>query len=327
MSLNIGIRIHCNWANGKFNVRATGEGRWGLNVAQMLMDRGYNLILIPNWPIKEEWLKKNVVVVSAKDAHKYGSVDLYIDPAWSFRCKTYIKAKHILATVWFLHKTLKVPCPNMTYHYPYDFLTHYNTLKEIDGHKILCWPAPFGKRFIDYNDTIRTEVLYVGRHLQFSDQLQLHALARQLMDYLKDKCNCLHIINTEPEKARKYVHYTTIVKLYNSLKYDVIKNLLNHSKLHISLGHSSVLDSVFQGAPPVLIENRLYGNVPFVKQLGLLVKPDRSNILDVLDTLLYNQKIREEYLQCFQDYFHPHLEENSFYYFQRVLESLGLKDN
>ena len=318
--LKIAIRCHAHWTSKRFNINARGEGRWSLNVAKMLMDAGHFVCLItdsePN--LQEEKLGPSAFAVAPRDVKKYGKFDLYIDPAWGFTKSIYAPSKYILGAQWLSLRERDWDPSNLirvsTYIWP-KYIQRYN-----DAHKdqILPMPAPFGKKFRNYNPKNRPNILFPGRGME---QGVIDPKISVILNAINGKGH-VYIINTLKDQINKQYRIPKHTTINVTMYYDELLSLLRCSKLNATRAHSCLTDAIFQGCPSLIWEDKRYGNTG-LKNI-LLVDIKNSNLIEILDILLNDQEKTIKHLKSLQNFVTPHLEENSLNYFNQIVSSLNL---
>jgi len=322
--LKIAIRLGERWTDKGLNKAARGEGRWGFNIAKMLIDAGHFIYLIADQGIytKETKINENTFVLSIKEAQKFDQFDLYIDPCWGFtQSKVYADTKYTLGNVWFQESNEVFAAPNLICTTPYwwqlcKIQQEYNNNKL----KVFTLPTPYGHSFKEYNSQ-NSGILFPARNL---DEANYNKQALKVLESIKDEKE-IYIINVK-EESFKNRHQITGNFIFNySLHYDDILTLFQKCKLNAVHGHSCMAPAAFQGCPSLIVKNTvllLCEDLNIDKDL--IVESNCSNLKYVLNILLNDPTRTELYTKALQQYFSYHLTDNCLKDFNNIITYLGL---
>jgi hypothetical protein len=318
-----------HWTDLGLDISERGEGRWGLNLANLLGKAGHEVCLLVDEIRSTLVAPYNIRVCTHSTIKEFGSFDIYLDPAWEFHKQALVPCRYHFANFWAPASWTKEVPKSVIKLYPYTWHSDWYKAANKDISELHCLPAPFGEKFIEPEENDRDRVVFCAKNLLDNvndtegDYVRNRTLAKRMLLHLQNNYSDLKIDITYSDSRL----FPDIVGTYkntqisSNIGYDKIKKLFAHGKLNMTIfGPSCSLDSFFQGCPSTTWHEQWYFEI--AKRHNLLV--DSSNAEHVLDVLLCDKERTNAYVRDFQNVLSEHLEENVIKYFDNICKKIGL---
>lgn len=327
--MKIFIRGGCHWVDDGFAACVRGEARWSLNIAQLLAKLGNDVVFGVDENRSKLPPPKNVTICESRNERNYGKFDLYIDPSWGFTGgRLLADSKFYLAMFWYREYYGKVEPKWLIKLYPYSWVkSGFDDVNPNDG-TFFQLSLPFGDKFISPTENKRNLAMVPFNGVTQSSP-EACGMAKRILTHLASKKLPIQAFIVDPDFFK--THFGNIP--YSGIGYDLGLNrnklIENYSRGLIStpvFGQSCTAEAIFRGCPTLEWEDKWYHQVS--DRHGLTVKRDKpgapSNVIEVIDRLLNDEKVRNDYVLDFQNELSEHLECNVIQQFNHIVKSLGV---